>query len=286
MYKTTGLLLASLTLGVSALAAPGSSSILVDNRFDGKADVFIDGFFSGEIPGNSKATFTTRPGRTDILVLRDGGAVLLNQHIISARGQVSQVRVAPPKGSLKVSNTGRAPLLVSADASSVWISPGQALNLTVTTGRVSLVSKTQDRFGQTTVVNRQNVWVEPGQKGKATVAYAPPVRTGVVIRNRDHHVVRVRVGNRDYGVIQPGAELFAAAPPGPVWVNVSRTSGRGGFNGNIVVKKGAESKVVVDASGAGKAYSANGTKWKSYTYDGSPRGTYVGMSSYSPSWHW
>jgi len=286
MYKASGILLTSLMFGATALAGPGGTSIVVDNRFDGKADVFIDGYFSGQIQGDTKTKFTTRPGMSEVLVLRDGGAVLLNEQINASRGQSTLVRVVPPQGSLFVRNTGRAPLLVTADASSAWVTPGKGMNLTVTTGRVALVSKTQDRFGKTTVVNRQTVWVEPGRKADATVKYEPAARTGVLIKNRDHHVVRVHVGNRDYGMLQPGAEIFASAAPGSIWVTVNRPGGVVRFNGSVAIRKGADSKVVVDDYGSGQVYSSNGSKYKTYTYDGWSGPRYAGMSTYSPSWKW
>jgi len=260
MYKTTSILLASLMMGTTALAGHGSTSIIIDNRFDGKADVFIDGYFSGEIRGDTKMSFKTRPGNSDVLVLRDGGAVLLNKRIHSHQGESTTVRVIPPEGTLNVRNTGRAPLLVTADSRTSWISPGTSTNLVVTTGNVRVTSKIEDRYGRATTVDTQTVWLEPGKRGNATVKYEPPARTGITIKNRDHHTLQVRIGNRDYGMVRPGAEMFASVEPGYAWVTVSRVGGPVKFSGNVAVKRGADSKVVVDEDKSGKVYKEDGKK--------------------------
>ena len=268
MYKTTGILLASMMVGSAALASHGTASIVLDNRFDGKADVFIDGYFSGEIRGDTRETYSIRPGNRDVLVLREGGAVLLNKTLRVQGGDLTVVRVDPPQGTLSVRNSGRAPLMVAADNRSVWVTPGSTTQLVVTTGNVALTSMTQDRFGKTTVVNRQTVWVEPGKKGSAIVKYEPPIRTGITIQNKDHHSLRVVIGNRDFGFVQPGGEMFADVLPGRMWVEVTRLGGEPMFKGNVTVLRGAASKVVVDEDRSGKVYAGNGSKWKAYEYGG------------------
>ncbi len=272
MFKTTSLLLASSMFGAAALAGYGDTSILIDNRFDGKAEVYIDGYFSGEIRGDTQGAFNTRPGMSDVLVLRDGGAVLLSTRVQARRGESTLVRVIPPEGTLFVKNAGRAPLLVSADSESVWVSPGTSANLVVTTGNVALTSKIQDRRGRSTVVDRQTVWVEPGKRGSAVVKYEPPIRTGVLVKNRDSQTVRVRIGGVDYGLLRPGAEMFVAVAQGSKWVTVNRQHGSILFNDSVFIRHGTESKVVVDDDKAGKMYTSKGSKVLDYEYYGGRHG--------------
>jgi hypothetical protein len=224
MYKTTGILLASLMMGTVALAGPwhhAHTSILIDNHFDGRASVFIDGHFSGEIRGDTQASFDVWPGDNEVHVMRNG-IMLLDREVHTHPGESVKVSVHAPIGSLFVRNTGRAPLLVGADQRSVWIRPGTGANLVVTTGNVALASQVKDHHGVLRVISRQTVWVEPGKKGSAAVAYNPPHRTGILIKNRDHHEVGVRVGNRDYGLLRSGGEMFVAVGPGTARVKVTR----------------------------------------------------------------
>ena len=78
--------------------------------------------------------------------------------------------------------------------------------------------------------------------------------------------------------------MFASVAPGSVWVTVNRPGGAVRFNGSVAVRRGADSKVVVDDHGSGKVYSSDsGSKWKTFSYDG---GGHYGVRTYAPSWRW
>ncbi|MEQ1506093.1 MAG: hypothetical protein ABMB14_27925 [Myxococcota bacterium] len=228
-----------------ALAYGGNATVSVTNRFDGEAEVWIDGRFQGMIRGDSTAQYPTRPGESSVVVKRPGtNYVLATAQLRLAPGTVAVLPVEPPKGTVRVTNGGEVPLKVDADNAHVWILPGTSAYVPVFTGNVDLHASIKEPGGEWEAI-RRDLWVEPG---KVTQTLLKPDPTVVVITNRDYTPVHALLDGVDGGWIGAGETERIWIHPGPTQVVLLDGKGRVKSTTSVVVSKGTEQRIVVAAS--------------------------------------
>lgn len=164
------LLLGAAILGAPAPALAGQARLVVDNTFDGLAEVWVGGAYAGLVRGEKRTGFDVAQGLQPVVVRRpNGGPVLLSTRVHLSPAWVAAVRVLPPPGTLRVANAGPLPLRVEVeDTPPVWMAPGTAVQLTVASGRVSVHSAVREGPG-VRVIDERVVWVGPGRSASTTV---------------------------------------------------------------------------------------------------------------------
>lgn len=236
--------LASLVCPVIAAAhGPPSAIVSIDNRFDGEAEVYIDGRYQGIVAGDTKASYSLKPGCVNVVVQRPGtGFRLAQAELHLAPGATTLMPVAAPQGQLQVRNNGEIALKLSSEGSpSVWVKPGTTVLLPVETGNVSFTGAILEPRGEWVTLTR-NLWVEPGQLGTATVRPDPTV---LIVTNYDRTPVHALIDGKDLGWIDPGATQRTWVKPGPANIVLLDTKGRVRTSTAVTVKRGQEASVVV-----------------------------------------
>lgn len=226
--------------------AHGTATVTVKNKFDGEADVRIDGKYVGRVAGNATVAFSTNAGDTAVVVTRPAtGYVLASTNLYLGNGASVLLPVDPPRGTLRIQNTGEVKLKLDVDANSVWIAPGASISMLVESGNVGLSASIHDPHGDWQAIAR-TLWVEPGQIATTSLAPEPTV---VVITNRDRVPVRALLDGDDAGWIDPGDTERVWVRPGRTQVVLVDKNGRVRSSTALVVSKGNEAKLVLAASG-------------------------------------
>jgi hypothetical protein len=204
-------LMHSLALPGTALAGHGHSDAFVeiDNRFDGPAQVWIDGRLEGVVAGDSRTRIDSRPGMHSLIIKRaETGFVLRSESLHLSPRTTTILRVDPPMSTLRIRNPSEAALKVTAGRHDLWISPHTTVELPVRAGNLSLVATTPGDFR----VHDRTVWVEPGRRSLTTLDYEPLAK--VIVYNRHPHSLRVVVDGREVERIGPGQQEWVTVRPG------------------------------------------------------------------------
>jgi len=183
MKVLSNLIVAStLVWSATAAAKHPDAALVIDNNFDGRVEVHVNGRYYGTVQGDAELVFPLASGRRDVLIRRPGGVVLLQRRLQVHRGTNHTVTVRPPQTTLFVANSGRTPLKVTADGAGAWVLPGMTADLRVTSGHVMVFAEVRDRTGSL-VVDREKVWAEPGRSVQVRMDASKLVRLGP-----PHHV--------------------------------------------------------------------------------------------------
>ena len=227
-----------------AIAAQGDARLTIDNRFDGRAEVFVDGRYEGEARANGATAFEVCPGHRTVVVSRPGTHfVLATARVELTPRSAFALPVVAPTGSLRVDNDGEVRLKLDVGATEVWVEPGTVAVVPVRAGNVDLVASIHDPHGDWAAVRRQ-VWVEPG---RATTTELSPDPTRIWVTNHESVPVRAVLDGDDAGWIQPGATERVWVRPGPTQVVVTDRAGRTLSSTRLVVGRGDDAKVIVGA---------------------------------------
>ncbi len=225
-----------------AAHAHADARLRVDNHFDGEAEVLLDGRFAAMVDGDGSVELAARPGRHELTVRRPGtGYTLATTRVSLSPEALVVVPVDAPSGTLRLEHQGEVPLRVTVEGQEVWLSPGAAVDLRVTTGSVAYTAAIREPRGEFYALSR-TVWVEPGQVSSTTLRPDPSV---VVVDNRDTSGVRVLVDGRDAGLLAPGSSRRVWVRPGPTVVTLVDLSGRVRTEARVVVERGHDAHVVL-----------------------------------------
>jgi hypothetical protein len=227
-------------------AGPGPTLVTIDNDFDGKGEVFIDGRYTGTVAGDTRASFQTSPGCHTVTVKRPGTSFVMSSvNLTLARGSNTILPVQAPRGTLRVTNAGEVALKLRADgASSVWVNPGGTAVLNVEAGNVDLKASIRDPRGEWDALERV-AWVEPGRPEALTLKPDPTV---LVVSNYERYPVHALVDGADLGWIDPGASQETWLRPGRADVVLLDRSGRVRTTTSVVLRKGEDTRVVLQAA--------------------------------------
>lgn len=235
--------LVGLALGMPGAAFAGSATVTVHNHFDGEAEVWVDSILAGMVQGDSRLTVTTRPGNHRITVRRPvSNYVLASTELRLANNTSTVLPVRAPAGQLRIDNTGDVRLKAAVEgADPVWIAPGTAALVPVTTGSVMLEASIKEPRGEWKAVER-TVWVEPGELGRTTLSPDPTV---IIVTNRDSVPVRALLDGKDAGWIQGGETQRVWVRPGPTQVVLLDRQGAVRTTTQVTVTRGQETRLVV-----------------------------------------
>jgi hypothetical protein len=239
------------SLGACLAATPGlamahgsSSQLSIQNRFDGKAEVWLDGHFTGIVEGDSTATFTIKPGCVNVVVQRPGTRYVMAQSTLTLAPHTSTtLPVAAPRGTVRVTNSGEIALKVNAEGVTTWVQPGTTVQMTVETGQLEMTASVKDPRGGDWVAVERDMWVEPGQAGNTTFRPDPTV---VVLDNNYRIRLHALVDGVDLGWIDPGSEMRVWVRPGPANVVMMDSTGRVRTQASVVVRKGDDARVAAN----------------------------------------
>lgn len=236
------LLTAALFAPSVALAGGADATLVVDNRFDGEAEVWVDGRFEGMARANADTVFAVEPGLDHVVVRRPGtGFELASASIVVAPRQAVELPVRSPEGTLRVTNRGDVALKLDLGAADAWVQPGATAVVEVKAGNVTFGASIHDPRGDFRAIER-TVWVEPGVVASTTLEPDPTV---IVVTNRDDAPVRALLDGADAGWIQPGETERVWVRPGATNLVLVDRIGRVVENRTLFVGKGDEQKVVV-----------------------------------------
>lgn len=238
------------TAPAAALVAPSvaladsDATLTIDNRFDGEAEVFVDGKLEGIARGDAATCFDVRPGLREVVVSRPGTHfVLATARVAFAPHATTALPVVAPTGSVRVDNDGEVALKLELGPTTVWLQPGTAAVLPVKTGNVELQASIHDPRGDWMAIER-GLWVEPGQLATTTLKPDPAV---IVVTNRDLVPVRAVLDGVESDWIQPGDTDRLWVRPGATRVVLEDRVGRVLSTTNLLVGRGDEAKVVLGA---------------------------------------
>lgn len=233
----------ALALAPGLALAHSEALLSVDNRFDGEAEVYVDGRFQGMVAGDSRSSFEVRSGCHEVTVKRQGsGFVLASTRLTLSGGTTTLLPVAAPRGRLQVKNTGDVSLkLDTEDIAPVWVSPGATAILDVEAGNVALHATIRSPMGEWEAMERA-LWVEPGTP---TLTNLKPDPTVLVISNRERFSVHAVVEGIDLGWIDPGESQSTWIRAGNAQVVLLDRQGRVRLTTAVAVRKGAEAIVAL-----------------------------------------
>ena len=226
----------------AALAAGEDATLKVENKFDGEAEVFVDGRFEGIARPNATTAFEVRSGRHEVVVDRPGTRfVLADAHLEVGCHQAVTLPVTAPLSSVRVENQGEIALKIEVGANTVWLQPNTSTILPVRAGNAEIQASAHEPRGDWKAVERQ-LWVEPGQQASTTLKPDPTV---IVVVNRESAPVRALLDGADAGWIQPGDGQRMWVRPGPTNVVIIDRAGKVLSSTPVVVSKGQDARVVV-----------------------------------------
>ena len=236
------LLATALFVPSMALASGGPAALTIDNKFDGEAEVVVDGHLEGIARPNAQTTFSVRPGVSEVKVTRPGTHfVLADTRLLLGSHTSTTLPVLAPMGSVRVQNQGDVALKLEVGANSVWLQPGAVTLLPVKTGNVELDASIHDPRGDWRAIERP-LWVEPGQVSTTTLKPDPTV---IVVANREAMPIRALLDGKDAGWIQPGDRQRMWVRPGNTNVVLLDRAGRVLSTTPVFVTRGDDAKVVV-----------------------------------------
>lgn len=231
-------------LSLCAAALAGHDTTLeIDNRFDGEAEVWVDGRYEGLVPGDVRARFDVRPGRRTVEVRRpNSGYVLASTRLHFPNGGLVMLPIEAPDARLRVQNAGEVALRLQLDDETVWIQPGTTLTLPVEAGHLHASASIKEPRGDFTTFER-TLWLEPGELRTEVLRPDPTVLTLV---NHDHHTVRVHLDGEDAGLLAPGATRVVYVRPGSTRVTFLDLTGRSRLVRVLDLPRGERARVVLD----------------------------------------
>jgi hypothetical protein len=245
MRTTCHLLLTAALLAPSvALAGGADATLVVDNRFDGEAEVWVDGRFEGLARPNATTAFDVQPGLDRVVISRPGTHYeLAKATLVVAPRQAVEIPVLAPTATLRIDNKGDVALKLDLGASDVWVQPGASALVPIKAGNVTFGASIHDPRGDFRAIDR-TVWVEPGQLATTVLEPDP---TMIVVTNREAVPVRALLDGADAGWIQPGETQRVWVRPGATNLVLVDRLGRVISTRSVFVGKGDEQKVVVAA---------------------------------------
>ncbi|MEZ4240103.1 MAG: hypothetical protein R3F59_28925 [Myxococcota bacterium] len=223
--------------------APAPTLVTIDNRFDGKGEVFVDGRFQGIVAGHTQGTFPTGPGYHNVTVKRpDTHFVLASASLGFNRGTNTMFRVDAPRGTLRVTNAGEVALKLRAEGTnSVWVNPGGTVTLNVQAGNVDVFGSIRDPRGEWDALKKTE-WVEPGVIRATTLR---PDSTVLVVTNYERYPVHALVDGKDIGWIEPGRTTEAWLRPGRADLVFLDRNGRVRTTTSVQLQKGEDTRVLL-----------------------------------------
>jgi hypothetical protein len=240
---------AALMTSPEASASWFKASLAIDNTYDGSVMVFVDDRYRGTVGGDQTRHFVIDSGYAEVEVRQPGtGYLLTSKDVWVFSDERAEVKVRAPRVDALVRNTGDAPLLVDLGRhESVWVTPGSAVHLPIRAGSRQLVTQVHTSGGLREVETR-TVWVEPGKPASLTVKYDPPAPTRLLLSNQDSRSLRLLIGGRDRGTLQPGQQKWFDVRPGEVEVLAAQIGGRVLFDETLALSRGSSGKLTVSAS--------------------------------------
>lgn len=225
-----------------ALANPGDATLTIDNRFDGEAEVLVDGKLEGVAHADRATSFEVRPGLRQVSVVRPGtGYVLASARMDLDPCSSRSLSVFVPDGQVRVDNEGEVALKVDVGGTSIWLQPGSVTVLPVKAGNLTIAASIHDPNGDWTAIER-DLWVEPGRIASTTLRPDPGV---VVVTNGGLVPVRALFDGNDAGWLQPGETDRIWVRPGATRVVLTDRIGHVVATDVLVVDRGEVEKIAV-----------------------------------------
>ena len=226
--------------------ASSSASLIIHNGFVGENRVYIDGRYHGIVPSGGDAAYAMEPGIHAVRVVRPGGYAMVDTQVHLRIGRATNVHVVAPLSKLQLTNTGIVPLRVDLDpGSEVWLGAGQTAVMTVPSGRIKLTSSMRLHAGDIELEQR-SVWVEPGQVTKAQVRANGEVNRTLVVTNFHARTVRVLVGGKDKGRLEPGRSLRMNLASADTRVQLIEIGGVIAYSGRVNLYRGQETRLILE----------------------------------------